>query len=1045
MTRGIRFQCAPLLLLLFFCVRISAEQLPIKTYTIADGLARDTVTCIVHDSHGFMWFCTPDGLSRFDGYGFTNYGPAQGLPHRHVNDLLETRAGLYWIATDDGLCLFNPRGVEGNAATANTAPKFLVYRPDGVKESWSVNTLMEDQAGTIWCGTDRGPYRLVQTNQSWTLQAVDIGIGRQRNEETNVRRIVADHYGALWIATNSNLYRYLPDGRTEHYTTQQGLPQNAVSALLEDHDARMWIGTPQGLCRIVAEPSLNQNIVERLYTTRDGLPHDRIGQLFQSRDGTLWLGIALVGLTAFNPAETPSPQSLHTFTPANGLSDKDVTALAEDRDGNLWVGTGSGGAMKITRHGFTTYGETDGISQTRIGEILEDQAGELCVIGALPDRLFIDRFDGHRFRETVPNMPAGTPFSWGWYQIILQDHLGEWWVATSRGVARFPHVVHPEQLAHVSPKAIYTSADGLNGDEVFRLFEDSRGDIWIGTIAPGLNFLTRWERATGTFHRYLPQADGIPAKPPTAIQEDGGGDVWIGLYGLGLARYRAGRFNMFGTAAVRQEDNVVRGFYLDHAGRLWAATSLSGLVRIDDPTAEEPHLITYTTAEGLSTNTVTCVTEDQWGHIYVGTGRGLDRLDPATGHVKHYTTADGLADNFINVALRARDGALWFGTLLGLSRLIPEPDAAVAPPPILLSGLRIAGVAQPISDLGETQVGRLELAANQNQMQADFLSPNFRSGEVLRYQYMLEGADRDWGPPTLQRSIIYANLRPGSYRFKVRALNTEGLPSQTPATIAFSILPPLWQRWWFLTAAVLLAGGAAFLMYRYRVSQLLELERVRTRIASDLHDDIGASLSRMAILSEVVKRDGATMRQESLARLSDIAETSRGLVDSMSDIVWAIDPRRDDLHSVILRVRQFAADLLEANSIRWELKSAAEFDRIKLTPEQRRHLFLIFKEALTNIARHSGCENVSMSIAIFGDHLRAEIHDDGRGFDIHPAGTIDEHARGGHGLENMRVRARQLGGQLDISSSPGAGAKITLTIPVYERTGMNMLFARFRK
>ncbi len=201
----------------------------------------------------------------------------------------------------------------------------------------------------------------------------------------------------------------------------------------------------------------------------------------------------------------------------------------------------------------------------------------------------------------------------------------------------------------------------------------------------------------------------------------------------------------------------------------------------------------------------------------------------------------------------------------------------------------------------------------------------------------------------------------------------------------------------------------------------------------------------MAILSEVVKHDPAPMRQESVERLTDIAETARGLVDTMSDIVWAIDPRRDDLHSVVLRVRQFAADVLEAKGIKWQFQATPELEHTKLTPEQRRHLFLILKEAVTNIARHADCSNVAMDITLSGDQLCADIRDNGKGFPSGSGGEPGNDQRRGHGLENMRTRAEQIGGKLHFNSTPGSGTQITLTMPLNWRHGMNMLFSRLRK
>jgi signal transduction histidine kinase len=303
------------------------------------------------------------------------------------------------------------------------------------------------------------------------------------------------------------------------------------------------------------------------------------------------------------------------------------------------------------------------------------------------------------------------------------------------------------------------------------------------------------------------------------------------------------------------------------------------------------------------------------------------------------------------------------------------------------------------------------------------------AGESLRYQYLLEGSGQDWSAPTDQRTVNL-NLAPGSYRLLVRAISSDGAISPEPAAVSFSILPPVWQRWWFLTLAVAAVGAAVYLVDRYRVARLLELERVRTRIATDLHDDIGASLSRMAILSEVVKQQTRQSHQESAGLLTEIADSARGLVDSMSDIVWSIDPRKDDLANVVSRIRQFASDIFEAEGIDWRFEVPEDIAKTKLPPDERRHIFLIFKEAINNIARHAGARTVRMCISLTHRKLEAEIGDDGRGFAAESLDEAAKKSRGGNGLKNMRARAAELGGRLDIDSAAGGGTRLSLSIPL---------------
>ncbi|MBI1788662.1 MAG: ATP-binding protein [Acidobacteria bacterium] len=1008
MTNRLGRRCA--FIVLGFSAGLQARQLPVRIYTTADGLASNQVGHILQDSRGFLWFSTVEGLSRFDGYRFVTYGPPHGLPNRRVTMTLESRGGNLWAGTTGGLCRFHPEG----AAHA----KFSLHRPGDGDASW-ITVLLQARDGTIYVGTKAGLYRLAEEwAQPPRFERMEIP-----DMDPFVTALLEDRYGALWIGTRGELTRWQRDGRRGRFTAADGLLGNTVPSLLEDREGKIWVASYEGGVALLRNSAAaGRPVVERVYTTRDGIASPRVEAISQLRDGRFWLGTN-GGLTELLPQAAGLPPALESFTAGNGLAENGITSLAEDREGNVWIATESSGVMKIARSGFTSYTERDGLPNTRIRGFSEDRAGGLHVI---THQIRISRFDGRRFTTVLPNLPEGIAnLGWGWTQTTFQDHAGEWWVATGQGLARYPRAPRLEALARQRPAAIYTTRDGLADNNVFRLFEDSRGDIWIG-LDEYRGPLSRWERSTGSFHR-IPEVDALSAKAgvPTAFCEDRNGDVWMGFYYGGVARYRGGRLTYFG------EDHgvplgVVSALYLDPGGRLWIAAG-RGLARADTPQTAQPAFTTYTTEQGLSGNACSCITGDRWGRIYVGTSRGVDRLNPSPagiGQIKHYTTADGLARGQCTAAHRDRRGWLWFGTLQGLSVLAPEPDRPRPPPPIWIGGLRVAGAPRPVSDLGQTEVPSLVLAAGQNHLEIDFFGVSFFAGENLRYQYRLEDADTDWRPPTEQRTVNYASLSPGSYRFQVRAVGNDGVVSSRPATVAFRIPPPVWRRAWFLALAAIAFAALVYAAHRYRVGQLVAIERVRTRIASDLHDDIGSSLSRIALLSEVVQRgwDGGS-RNGSLAK---IAAISRETVRSMSDIVWAIDPEQDTLSALIHRMRRFAGDLLAPSDIELRFRAAPVAGEIGLDADLRRQVFLIFKEALHNALRHSGAAAVEVEIGASGGWLTLLVRDHGRGFD--PAS-----APAGQGLASMRRRAQDLGGALEIGPE-AAGASVRLAIPLAHRS-----------
>ncbi len=992
---------------------LEARRLPIKTYTTADGLARDYVICIVQDSHGFLWFCTAEGLSRFDGYQFTNYRTEQGLPGNAVADFLETRQGVYWIATTDGVARFDP------AATG--VSRFHRYPLSYQRDVPRPSVLYEDRAGGVWCGAFAGDTRLFRLGpKDGTFRPIDVPM-----TDRAVTALVEDRRGTLWVGSPSGLYRREPDGTVE--STTLDLPAPFIMALLEDREGRLWVGTRTGLVRIDPATEPRQPGRMRVYTTKDGLPSLRIESLFESSEGKLWV-TTTEGLAEWIPGQSAEGREFQSYTAAQGLSARSVGALGEDRDGNLWVGTFGSGVMKVARSGFISYTGADGIPYP--AALMESRHGEMCVLSRIESNRQILRFDGQRFVSIQPAWPHQiTYFGWGSGQRAVQDEGGEWWIATGQGLCRFARADRVDQLAGARPKAVYTTRDGLPGDKIFRVFEDSRSDIWIGSE----NGLARWDRGAGRMHAFS-DADALPATPvPSAFADDRSGNVWVGLFLGGMARYCRGRFTVF-----REKDGLrgaMNALFVDSSGRLWIATS-RGLVHIDDPAQDHPRFVTYNTAQGLSSDYIAAVTEDRWGRIYAATGRGIDRFEPlpaGPGSIRHYTTADGIVPGELDLAYRDRQGTLWFSTPLGVSQFIPTLDRPRSPPRVLITGLSIAGVPHPISDLGQSTVSGLRL--HQDSLRVDFVGLGFSPGETLRYQYRLDGAEHDWSAPTDQRTVVYASLGAGSYRFLVRAVASDGAVSPQPASVAFTILPPVWRSWWFLLACAIAVSLILYILYRYRVAQLLAVANVRTRIATDLHDDIGASLSQIAILSEVAKREADGAAAPVRKPLSEIAGISRELVDSMSDIVWAINPDHDRLSNLVYRMRRFATDLLGGQNIGLQFRSSVADHDLRIGANVRRQVYLIFKEAIHNIARHSRAGQVEVDLDRVDDSFVLRVHDSGKGFD--PDVEYE-----GHGLVNMRKRAAALDGTVELQSGAGQGSTLRVTVRL---ESAKTLFARRKR
>jgi ligand-binding sensor domain-containing protein/signal transduction histidine kinase len=989
-----------------FAPAVQAERLPIKTYTVADGLLRDSITRVRQDSRGFLWFCTHDGISRFDGYGFTNFRSEDGLPDRHANDFLETRAGIYLIATDNGIARLNPRGIRGSAEN----PLFTVYAPEDPKAK-AIEMLYEDSAGTVWAGTKDGLYRF---NENFELEKIPLPV--PSSEAAGVGSLLEDKTGSLWIGSWNSLFRRLPSGEIELYTAANGLPNGGVSALYEDAEGRIWAGmrpgTIGGVIRLVSNPTPGRTLVERHYTMADGLPSSWIVGFYQSSDGRFWLSTS-TGLCLWHGDGGGSV--CQNYIPDKELSGFGVTNLLEDRDGNLWFGTTSG-VKKLIKYGFTTYTIDDGFKIPVVNSVFENSTGDLFV-SLNPGVRYISRFDGNKFIHQQRNLTEKGKYSgWGWMRTIWQDHTGTWWIPSGDGLYRSPPNTDFEKLSTATLSKVETGAEE---GEVFRIFEDSRGDIWIATLGKA-NELLRWERANGTWHNYTAEAGFSSTRMGASFSEDLQGNLWIATGSdaggdSALIRYRNGNFKVF-SEAEGAPPGWTRDMHLDRWGRLWLANTVKGLLRLDDTNSDVLNFVNYTTANGLSSNGAYCVTDDEFGRIYIGSGRGLDRLDPATGQVENFTQADSLPGSQVEIAYRDKNGILWFGTNFGLARFAPEPKRQRKPPTVFLTGLRTAGVAQPVSILGETSIPDMDFGSSQSNVSIDFLGLGAAPGEKLNYEYRVKG--EDWSP-TNERTVNFANLSAGNYLFEVRAVSADRLYSD-PAVFSFRIESPVWQRWWFVLAISILVAGIVYLIYRNRIQRLLEMERMRTRIATDLHDDIGSNLTRISILSEVARQKSGNGNGDLLSSIANIARES---VASMNDIVWAVTPEHDSLLDLTRRMRRHAEEVFASRDIELQFEAPEPDTGLKLGVGIRRDILLVFKEAVNNAARHSECSKVNINMRAEQSTLMLEVIDNGRGFD-------ESENESGQGLRSMRRRAAAMGGEFTLDSDCEHGTTVRLVLPL---------------
>jgi ligand-binding sensor domain-containing protein/signal transduction histidine kinase len=985
-----------------------ARHLPIQVFATAQGLPRNIVECMVPGANGLLWFCTSEGLARFDGNRFRVFGPEDGLPSRTVVDFVPSRKGGYWVVTDRGVCRI--------AAGSKIGEPCRLLKVERLQGEFISNGVLESRTGQSWFATTTALYRLSADGARLERAALEV-------PPRQIILTVADgNGGSLLVGTNFALFEWKGGQGTQNLSESFG--PIGVRQLLRVSPEEIWFVTRHDFYRVIRRGT--SHVIQR-QRVEGGV---NLFSLLRRRDGTIWAvgeGIARLAIGAGGEV-----RQVERYTEEDGLPSPGVSTLVEDTQGDLWGSTDGAGVFRILESGFVSYSMKDGLGNARIASVFEDRSGRVVVQTTWvsgPD-IRVQQGDGFKLIP-IRHPPSITYFGWGWNQYIVPAHDGEWWVSAGQGLLRFPKLARAEDLSRTPPK-VYDGRSALGCQDVFRTVEDTAGDIWVSCTFPKRQ-LTRWERKTSQFHRWS-ASDGWPEDAlATVIRETRNGTFWIGT-GRSVVRFRNSRFEEF-TLTSGRTPLAVRDLLLDRKGRLWVASYRLGIFRCDNPDDPLPVFRSYTMKDGLSSDVMSSLTEDGAGFIYAGGARGVDRIDPlapiGAPRIRHFTVAEGLPDSEENTAFRDHRGHLWFGTLRGLAEFDPSKVVKQSPPEVYLMRLRVRGEDVPLPWEGARNLS-FDLAADRNQIEVEYAGVGLRAPELLRYQYRLGGVDRGWSSPVQQLSVNFASLSPGLFRFEVRALDGEGQFSMTPAGFNVVIQAPLWRRWWFLTAMTVLLATGVIVLYKYRVRQLLAMERLRTRIATDLHDDIGSSLTQISILSELARRGSAPHV------LSDIANIARVIVAEMSDIVWAVNPRHDRFEELVRRMRRFASDVLGGADIDLKFETEKLPADAAVPLEARRPLYLIFKEAVNNVARHSGAHEATIRLELEQHVFTMTVEDDGRGFD-------PEMPYPGEGLASIARRARNLGGSATWDSRPGSGTRFTATLPFAVHTALHELMGPFRR
>ncbi len=948
----------------------------LRQWTADDGLPQADVHCLLQSRGGYLWVGTMGGLVRFDGKAFVPV-PLNPLRSVFCLALAEDPSGAIWVGTTDGLA----RLAGNNVTTLTTQDGLLDNR---------IEALWSSPSGAIWIGTGRGLNIWLQDK----LTAPELK-GRDKHE----REILSFHQerkDRLWIVGGNVGYvdPRSADGQALNYHTIPDLPVSQARRVASDPSGSLWFGGKEEMWRwkeggaamlvsrdnvwalaadstgnVVVGTDAGVNLYSQSATLL--LQHDRrVSSLLYDGHGDLWIG-GVSGL--FEIPNTP----LRPVPAVVSDGDLDTWSIYAARDGTVWVGTEGG--LRAIRDGISrrysfwkpswppTYGITC-IGESTGGEIWAGNRNGFLF------RLY-DRLEGEfRKVEIFRFYPEDT----GSICSISATSDSGIWLNCERGV-----------LQGLGGQVKNRGKElGLPSVTFLSTFEAHDGTVWFGTDKNGLFCLEK---------------NGLRAsRPPESLSSDGAvvrvedelGAFWI-LRRRGLSRLKNGRLSNIASGQGLYSENIL-DMLDDGSGNYWFS-SLQGIFRTSKSELNE-------VADGTKAS-LQCV-------VY-GLPDGAPSLEG---------NATGLPNS-----CRDNNGMLWFPTTKGPVTVDPKKAAANDEPPgVFIEQVRANTnnlLTQPCHS-NSPRVVRIPPGEGRG-LVFHYTALEFNAPEKVRFKYRLEGYDADWIEAQSQRVALYAAVPPGSYVFRVKACSRRGVWNEAGAAFAFRLEPFFYQTksFWISLTAVLISGAGLMVRYRFQtqrrilaLEQTASLARERERIARDLHDEFGANLTRVALLTE------AARSERNASGLDRLGEMCREMLDGVGELVWATNPKYDDLRSMTAYFRSYSGKFLSETGIACDFSAELDSPNAVVTPEFRRQLFLILKEALNNVAKHSRARKVQVRVLAEGGKLDLRIADDGIGC------LCDEKPDFHHGLDNLRARAEMLGGRLSVESALGKGFEVRATV-----------------
>jgi ligand-binding sensor domain-containing protein/signal transduction histidine kinase len=971
------------------------------------------VSSIFQDRQGLLWFSTRDGLFRFNGTEFHQYKHSaanpNSLPSNEVNFCYQDIDNVYWIGVSGkGLYTFDEK-----------LDRFIPWKNKNTQEidlSNQTNLLcpFEDNKGVLWMSAATlGLVRINKKENTATLFNIcdnPYPLDLYRSCRW-VHHAIENKDGSFWLTSNDGLIHF--DPVTGHFKISR--LGDELTNIMRDGDGNLWISTWGGGLKLFDPDS--QTFTSYLWRERKEGTTNIINAIAEKDKDHLWISSVDAGLMVFDKIE-------HTFQPVVAQTEEkkalvNAGPLLRDRENNVWVVCNKE-LVRINSSDIFNFVDfsNPALKQAKAGTCaFHIPSDSLVFIGTTYTREGLETFNlkNHKL-AWIPLKNNGQSEN---VNDIYQSFDGVIWIATDEGVFQLNRKTFVAKKFN-SPDPHYRESF----EHAFiKISEDAQHRIWFATRRFGLFML---DRDSPEIIHYSSDSIGAHHLPYDHINDmkiDKHGNKWLALHAYLPSQP--------GLMCLTHDGNVVS--YLERFtreivyqlivttdGDIWVSTAQNGLFRIKQPLTKNEMIIQYTEDEGLSGNRTYGLTEDGQKNIWVATSTGLSVFS----NKKFYTFSrnEGLSSNFIeaspyfdgeNIYLLYADAMQYF-----------RPDSLLRqhrkPGKISIESITIN--QHPITNIFDVQ--KLSLHYFENNLSFRFSAFDLAQGDQLQYEYRLLGSDTNWINIGGNRQLFFSNLAPGSYTLSIRAKDHYGNIGSQEWSMPIHVRAPFWKTAWFYILCTALLATMIYVVYRIRIKRVIAEQKLRNKIARDLHDDIGSSLSGIKLFTTMANDKLKLEKSEAAPIIERIGERSEKMMEAMSDIVWSINPANDSIEKMLVRMKQYAAEMMEPRNIHFEFSVNEKILKAKLNSDSRKDVYLVFKESINNAVKHAEATEVKIDLDVVGKKLLLTIKDNGKGFD--PLLTTGN----GNGLENFKQRAKNLNATINIGSQPGSGTSVTLLMPI---------------